>query len=850
MVARPRASAPTSPHRAWLVTIPLLLLAAAVTLAVANRQDASGNTDLIGEPLIAGILCVLLVLSTILPLRITVRRQTYSTALTELPLILSLFYLPPLAVLLIRVVAHIAVQSGRRAGWVKGTFNVANIAAGTACANAVVAAFGRPTDLEPRTWLVLGLAVGVNFLVNTAALTAIATLLQGVSQLPHLVRVFTPSAIAGAVTSMLGLVTLLALDQTLWSIVLLLGLAFGLGLIYRAYAQFVNQHNSLAEIHEITRATSASVTEGRLADIVLGRLRGLVHAESATLWLPARGRFPEVLLTATLDYRGLLDSAKTPAGVRRRAFETGEPVTIGEKLPSGEDTRELRLQMRELGSKDVIVVPLRSGNAVIGTLEVAGRLGELSHFNTDDVRVVETLAAHVGVAVENSRLIDRLRYDANYDALTGLPNRSRLVGALGEVINSRTPGESVAVLQFDVISLRSVNESLGHKAGNEVLSEVARRLRALAPAASVVARVGGDEFAVVLRVAGLDAALALADDIRAGLREPLQFDAMAVDIDTTVGVAVHPEHGDDPELLVQRADVATHAAKAGGGSQTYNAGLESRSVRRLGLAADLRRGLDGYEIEVYFQPKVALADRRVVGVECLARWDHPVYGAVSPEDFVAVAEHTGQIGQLTDLVLRQGLRRAREWADAGRALSVSVNVSPRSLADARWPDRVADLLYEFGVSPDRLTLEVGEEALLSDQTRAVEALRRLRSLGVRLSIDDFGTGYSSLALLRRLPISEVKIDKEFVQGMATDAGDLAIVRAVIDLSRHFNLAVVAEGVESELTLARLEEIGCDLGQGFLFSRPLPDERLDAWLAARTEAQPTKGGEVRWLRAVP
>jgi EAL domain-containing protein (putative c-di-GMP-specific phosphodiesterase class I) len=303
-------------------------------------------------------------------------------------------------------------------------------------------------------------------------------------------------------------------------------------------------------------------------------------------------------------------------------------------------------------------------------------------------------------------------------------------------------------------------------------------------------------------------------------------------------------------MLLQRADVATHTAKVGAGSQPYNAGLESRSVRRLGLAADLRRGLEQGELDVYFQPKVALGDRRVVGVECLARWEHPVYGSVIPPDFVAVAEHTGQIAVLTDLVLRHGLGRAREWADAGRALSVSVNVSPRSLADPSWPDHIGRLLEGFGVPPDRLILEVGEEGLLGESGRSIATLKRLRDMGVRLSVDDFGTGYSSLALLRRLPITEVKIDKLFVQGMATDAGDLAIVRAVVDLSRHFNLTVVAEGVESELTLARLEEIGCDVGQGFLFSRPLPHERLDAWLQARTEPQPTKSGEVRWLRAVP
>jgi diguanylate cyclase (GGDEF)-like protein len=654
---------PASPNRAWFVTIPLFIFAATVTLPVVGHTNLQFDSDLIGDPFRAGLLCVLLVLPAFVPLQFTVRRQNFTASLTELPYLLALFYLQPIGVLLIRVVAYVAVQYARRSGWTKGTYNVASAAAGTACANAVVYAFGVSSDLVPRDWLVLAAAVFANLLINTVGLTAISALVQGAVHVPQLARVMVPHGIATAVNIILGLVTLLALDKTMWSALLLAGLAAGIGAVYRVYARFVAQHNTLTEIHEITRATSASVTDGRLADVVLGRLRDVVQAESATLWMPARGRFPEVLLTAMLDYRGLLDSAPTPAGVRRRAFDTGEPVTIGEKLPRLEDTRELRGQLRELGTKDVIVVPLRSGSAVIGTLEVAGRLGTMLHFDRDDLRLVETLAAHIGVAVENSRLVDRLRYDANYDTLTGLPNRRRLISGLNEVISSRTPGEAVAVIQFDVISLRSVNESLGHKAGNEVLTEVANRLRTLVPAAALVARVGGDEFAVVMRVKGIDSALALADEIRTGLREPMHFDTMAVDIDTTVGVAVHPDHGDDPELLLQRADVATHAAKVTAGSQTYNAGLESRSVRRLGLAADLRRGLASNEVEVYFQPKVALADRRVVGVECLARWEHPVYGPVSPEDFVAVAEHTGQIAQLTELVLRQGLRRCREWAD-------------------------------------------------------------------------------------------------------------------------------------------------------------------------------------------
>jgi diguanylate cyclase (GGDEF)-like protein len=402
---------------------------------------------------------------------------------------------------------------------------------------------------------------------------------------------------------------------------------------------------------------------------------------------------------------------------------------------------------------------------------------------------------------------------------------------------------------FDVAGLRQVNDSLGHAAGDAVLVEVARRLQALVPPAALVARVGGDEFAVELRAPTSDAAMAVAESLQAGLRDRMVIDSLSVDVDTSVGVAVHPDHGSDAETLLQRAAVATHAAKSRGSVLRFSPGLESQSARRLGLADDLRRALDAGELEVYFQPQVALRDRRLVGVECLARWEHPVHGAVSPPDFVAVAEHTGQLARLTEVVLREGLRRAREWTTAGRSLSVAVNLCSRTLAESAFPDQVAALLREYEVAPERLTLEVSESGVMSSD-RPLPVLQRLRDLGVRLSVDDFGTGQSSLANLHELPVQEIKIDRTFVQGMATDAGDLAIVRTVVDMARHFGRAVVAEGVESELTLGLLEEIGCDIGQGFLFSRPLPYERLDAWLHVQEEADPAPAGEVRWLRAVP
>jgi EAL domain-containing protein (putative c-di-GMP-specific phosphodiesterase class I) len=373
----------------------------------------------------------------------------------------------------------------------------------------------------------------------------------------------------------------------------------------------------------------------------------------------------------------------------------------------------------------------------------------------------------------------------------------------------------------------------------------------LAPPAALVGRVGSDEFVVTLRADSADAATALAEDLRGRLRDPMVFGSLTLDVDTAVGVVVHPDHGSEPAALLQRADLASQAADLlPAGVQLFNPSLESRSVRRLGLANDLRRALDNDELEIYFQPKVSLRDRRLVGVECLARWEHPTHGSVAPEDFVAVAEHTGQLGRLTEAVLSEGLRCCRKWSDAGRPLNIAVNLSARTLLDPEFPGRVEELLNEYGVAPERLTLEIAEDGVVGDSDRPMPTLHRLRDLGVRLSVDDFGTGYSSLSYLRRLPVHEVKIDRTFVQGMATDPGDLAIVRAVVDLSRHFGLSVVAEGVESELTLDLLEEIGCDVGQGFLFSRPLPYERLEAWFGAQTEAEPTPLGEVRRLRAVP
>ncbi|WP_373315558.1 putative bifunctional diguanylate cyclase/phosphodiesterase [Planosporangium mesophilum] len=766
--------------------------------------------------------------------------------MTEIPLLLSLFYLPPLTVLTVRMVAAVAVKVGVKLTPVKYCFNLATKLAGTALAGAIVFRDWPFNNVAPRTWLVLAAAAGANVLVSLVAVIGVITLVQGRISRVALVRTAVPGLVVAAVNLTVGLVVLLVLHQSIWSLLLLAGLGVVFVQAYRSYGKFLRQHKSLNELYALTRAITESGRDGVLVDPLLARLRELLSAEYATLWMPASGRHPEMLLSARADYRGLLDIAGTPDSLRSRAMERGETILVGPQK-SGHEWADV---VSERGVKDAIIVPMRSGDAVIGTLEVVNRLGEASHFTPDDVRLLETVAAQAGVAVENSRLVERLRFDAQHDALTGLPNRRRILSALGEAIKVQTPDDVVAVLLFDVVRLRHVNDSLGHAAGDRLLAEVGRRLRDLAPPAALVGRVGGNEFALTVRTADAEAALALAVTIRESLQGPMAYGVLTIDVDCAVGVAVHPDHAADSATLLQYADVATHAAKGRRPSvQLFTSSLESRSVRRVGLANDLRQALDEGDLRVYFQPKVGLRDRRLVGVECLARWEHPVHGAVAPEDFVMVAEHTGQLGRLTEVVLGEGLRRVREWEEAGRALTVSVNLSPRTLLDPAFPAQVAQLLGEYGVDPARLTLEIAEGGVDGDPTRALATLHALRDLGVRLSVDDFGTGYTSLAALRRLPVQEVKIDRTFVQGMATDPGDLAIVRTAVDMARNFGLTIVAEGVESERTLGLLEDMGCDVGQGFLFSRPLPYERLNAWYTALGQGESTAAGDVRWLRAV-
>jgi diguanylate cyclase (GGDEF)-like protein len=428
-------------------------------------------------------------------------------------------------------------------------------------------------------------------------------------------------------------------------------------------------------------------------------------------------------------------------------------------------------------------------------------------------------------------------HQAVHDALTGLPNRVLFRDRVEEAIHaSRRTGRGCAVMLMDLNHFKEINDTLGHHQGDRLLQEVAVRLRATLRGSDTVARLGGDEFGILLHGVGEPAdAAVIAESLLGRLREPFVVDATTLQVGGSVGVACHPAHGDDVETLIQRADIAMYAAKAAStGHATFEPSQDHHSPRRLALAAALRGAIERGELVLAYQPKAELSTGRIVGVEALARWEHPELGVVDPVEFVPIAEQTGLIIALTSAVLDTALERVATWRSLGHELSIAVNLSARSFLDARLADEIPQMLAARDVPPHCLELEITESMLMHDPQRARETLERLAAIGVGLAVDDFGTGYSSLAHLKRLPVDTIKIDKSFVLEMADDDADEAIVRSTIELAHNLGLRVVAEGVESADAWIRLAAMGCDLAQGFHLARPLPASALLALLESERE----------------
>ncbi len=434
-------------------------------------------------------------------------------------------------------------------------------------------------------------------------------------------------------------------------------------------------------------------------------------------------------------------------------------------------------------------------------------------------------------------------HKAFHDNLTGLPNRDLFLDRLRQALDRSSRDRVLrAVLFLDLDNFKVINDSLGHKAGDELLKVVAGRLRACLRPADTAARLGGDEFVVLLDgVTGVGDATRVAERIAEAVVRPIELGERQVVVGASVGIALTADHESQPEVVLRNADVAMYEAKKEGKGRTkvFDPGMFAQALRRLELGNDLRRAIEQEELRLYYQPKVLLGTDSITGVEALVRWEHPERGLILPNEFIPLAEETGVIVPLGWWVLREACRRAREWGEqypAALPLGMSVNVSVKQFQQPDLVRGLAGILQEVGLEPSRLQLEITESMVMEDTEYAAGLLRELKGLGVKLAVDDFGTGYSSLSLLRRFPLDELKIDKEFVDGLGQIDQDEAIVRLVIDLSHALGLEAVAEGVETVEQLARLREMGCDQAQGYYFWESLTGEEAAALLA----------GSSRWL----
>lgn len=432
---------------------------------------------------------------------------------------------------------------------------------------------------------------------------------------------------------------------------------------------------------------------------------------------------------------------------------------------------------------------------------------------------------------------EHLRYHALHEPLTGLPNRALLVERLeGALLRAGGESGSIAVLVVDLDDFEEIDHSLGHEAGDELIRIAAGRLVATAPPEATVARLCGDEFAVLLEdLPDKDSAISTAERIGQALRVPVGLSGAEASVSASIGIAFGGPEGSGPENLLREADVAMHEAKRKGKArhEVFDPSAQTTTSGRLLAEAELRRAVKEGEFVVYYQPLVALATRKVRGVEALVRWRHPTYGLIPPGEFVPLAEQTGLIAPIGRWVLEEACRQVCLWQrkhPSDSPLTLSVNVSARQLRRPNLAKEIFGILGSTGLNPTHLRLEITESVAVYDAP-SVAALQGLKEAGIGLAMDDFGTGYSNLSYLKRLPIDTLKIDRSYVSGLGSNAEDTAIVHATVAFARALDLNVTAEGIENDEQLARLKELGCELGQGYHFAKPLPRYELAELLSA-------------------
>jgi diguanylate cyclase (GGDEF)-like protein len=765
-----------------------------------------------------------------------VRSEAISFTLAELPLTLSLFFCSPSHLIVGRLtgLALVSLVDHRRLDR-KQILNFTNAAVECAIAMLVFRSLPGHHDLShPATWIDAVVAISAG---NAISLTLVTMAMRWHGAQPRIRKMATAIVVA-----MIGNICLAILAATLmttkpWALIpfgVLIGLV---AFTYGGYNALMKRHVSLEQLYEFTRLVSGSQRPELVLRAMLHDARRLLRSDLAAIVLQADDSGD----SGTRWFHSTGDRVLGEMSIAELASYTGDGYSV--VIPRDTKEPEHRELLHRLGAKDCVVAPIFEGHHAIGMMIACDRETDVSTFTSEDGRVLTTIANHAGIALENGRLIERLHeqaaqreHESLHDPLTGLPNRSRFLRDVASAIEeAQSSDETFAVALLDLDDFKQVNDTLGHHNGDLLLTQVASRLLAAVSDRVVVARLGGDEFALLTPLGASAASVRkLGATIEQAFRETFVAENITLEVAVSVGFALYPEHGDDPSTLMQRADVAMYEAKASrsSGVAIYDAERDRNTPRRLAFATDLRSALDTGAITLDYQPKAALSNGAVVGVEALARWIHPEYGPVPPDEFIALAERTGLIESLTQHVLVQGFDQLEQWTSEGLGVAMSLNLSMHNLLDPKLPAMVSRLLSRRSIRSSSVTFEVTETTMMVEPASVSRILHELSDLGTKISIDDFGTGHSSLSYLRQLPVDELKIDKSIVFPLTTDPNAAVIVRSIIDLANSLGISVVAEGVEDLATWDALLEMGCDVAQGYFLSRPARPGVFEQWLRDR------------------
>jgi diguanylate cyclase (GGDEF)-like protein len=803
-------------------------VALAVPLSVVVLADHLSRVD----PLLVLLAALGIAAAESITVQFEFRKQTFQWSGSELALVVALVMIGgawAAAARAVAVAAVLVVQGFPRA---KVVFNAAIAVVEVVVAVSVLGLLSTDDLTAPSTWIAYVVAILAGNVVGALLIAAAITAAQGYPGRLLWTRLFVPVAVVSPLAVVIGLAVLLLASVTAWVWLLIAPIILALALLYRRFGRVTREGQLLEQVYDFARRVEQVTADEDGIRQIVQAVRELLNAERVALWLPPYLDEEPRLVVSSEDGAVWYDGPGDPDDLfRRRALEDTAAGPVMVSTARAHDDELAALARR--GAEDLIGAPVMTAAGEPGYLEVCDRRSDTVTFVESDRAALDSVLTHVNAAIRQQQLLAQIRYDADHDRLTGLPNRQRLAAEIEELLAADPVAARAGLILAALDNYTEVTDTLGHAASDELLLVTAGLLREHAPPQATLARMEGEQFAVLLPGLSLAATERAARRLREAASSRARVAGLDLEVTLTIGVAAAPVHGADAGTLMQRADVALLAASSSGGVASYHPVLDQQSLRRLQLGTELEQAMGDGSISVVFQPIIDAQTSDIVSVETLVRWAHPRYGQIPPDDFIHLAEQIGRIGTLTDHVLDLALARCRRWLDQDIALSVAVNLSARCLSEPDLVDRVRRALQRHGVPGELLTLELTEGSVVSDSVRGSTVLGDLHALGLRLSMDDFGTGYSSLSQLRQLPIDEVKIDKSFVLGMSTSQGESFIARSIIELAHNLGLRVVAEGVEDELTRNLLAEMGCDKLQGFLVSRPLPEDRLESWLLART-----------------